>query len=603
MAYQINKTNGGLLVNLADGQIDVASTDITLIGKNYTGFGESINENFVKMLENFSNTTAPLNPLAGQLWWDSTNLKLKVYTGTTWATSGGTFVSATQPSMVSGDIWINNETNQLYFYDGTDLTLAGPIYNNFQGLTGPQVVSVLDAQGTSRTIIKYWIGGSLEGVWSSLAFIPQNVDTIPGFSGNIAKGFNPVDADFNYQGTSLKSLAIEDSQGVSRTAEQFLASDSNDATSGKLNVRNNSGIVVGLSDNTEMKIVSNSFVAENQITNEDYKIRVRKQTGLVDAIVIKTSTSHVGIFQSTPAYTLDVGGDLRVTGSLIVEGATTAVEVDNLKVKDKNIQLGLSDDSTLLNDAAVDEGGIIVESAQGSKDWLWRNSTNSWTTNVNIDLIAGSAIKMGGVEIIKGTDASGITALGALSTASIGNIQFTGGINMTTGATDSDGNGLKYTLAGHHNYNNQKITGVADPTNDQDVATKAYVDSAINTETIPLALDITGLTNSQVALVINDIAPAATKQDGTEARIHCTDTTSANTTLPASALNTSFNTSLESVQKLDGSGADDGSASVIGSATFNDVTGSVTLTVNRTLKLFRIVSGTWTYIQDLTSSV
>jgi len=603
MAYQINKTNGGLLVNLADGQIDVASTDITLIGKNYTGFGESINENFVKMLENFSNTTAPLNPLAGQLWWDSTNLKLKVYTGTTWATSGGTFVSATQPSMVSGDIWINNETNQLYFYDGTDLTLAGPIYNNFQGLTGPQVVSVLDAQGTSRTIIKYWIGGSLEGVWSSLAFIPQNVDTIPGFSGNVAKGFNPVDADFNYQGTSLKSLAIEDSQGVSRTAEQFLASDSNDATSGKLNVRNNSGIVVGLSDNTEMKIVSNSFVAENQITNEDYKIRVRKQTGLVDAIVIKTSTSHVGIFQSTPAYTLDVGGDLRVTGSLIVEGATTAVEVDNLKVKDKNIQLGLSDDSTLLNDAAVDEGGIIVESAQGSKDWLWRNSTNSWTTNVNIDLIAGSAIKMGGVEIIKGTDASGITALGALSTASIGNIQFTGGINMTTGATDSDGNGLKYTLAGHHNYNNQKITGVADPTNDQDVATKAYVDSAINTETIPLALDITGLTNSQVALVINDIAPAATKQDGTEARIHCTDTTSANTTLPASALNTSFNTSLESVQKLDGSGADDGSASVIGSATFNDVTGSVTLTVNRTLKLFRIVSGTWTYIQDLTSSV
>ena len=555
------------------------------------------------MLENFSNTTAPLNPLAGQLWWDSTNLKLKVYTGTTWATSGGTFVSATQPSMVSGDIWINNETNQLYFYDGTDLTLAGPIYNNFQGLTGPQVVSVLDAQGTSRTIIKYWIGGSLEGVWSSLAFIPQNVDTIPGFSGNVAKGFNPVDADFNYQGTSLKSLAIEDSQGVSRTAEQFLASDSNDATSGKLNVRNNSGIVVGLSDNTEMKIVSNSFVAENQITNEDYKIRVRKQTGLVDAIVIKTSTSHVGIFQSTPAYTLDVGGDLRVTGSLIVEGATTAVEVDNLKVKDKNIQLGLSDDSTLLNDAAVDEGGIIVESAQGSKDWLWRNSTNSWTTNVNIDLIAGSAIKMGGVEIIKGTDASGITALGALSTASIGNIQFTGGINMTTGATDSDGNGLKYTLAGHHNYNNQKITGVADPTNDQDVATKAYVDSAINTETIPLALDITGLTKSQVALVINDIAPAATKQDGTEARIHCTDTTSANTTLPASALNTSFNTSLESVQKLDGSGADDGSASVIGSATFNDVTGSVTLTVNRTLKLFRIVSGTWTYIQDLTSSV
>ena len=59
MAYQINKTSGALLVNLADGQIDVSSTDITLIGKNYTGFGESINENFVKMLENFANSALP----------------------------------------------------------------------------------------------------------------------------------------------------------------------------------------------------------------------------------------------------------------------------------------------------------------------------------------------------------------------------------------------------------------------------------------------------------------------------------------------------------------------------------------------------------------
>ena len=57
MAYQINKTSGALLVNLADGQIDVDLTDITLIGKNYSGFGEAINENFVKMLENFANAS------------------------------------------------------------------------------------------------------------------------------------------------------------------------------------------------------------------------------------------------------------------------------------------------------------------------------------------------------------------------------------------------------------------------------------------------------------------------------------------------------------------------------------------------------------------
>ena len=86
MAYQINKTSGALLVNLADGQVDVASTDITLIGKNYTGFGEAINENFVSMLENFANTSAPTTPLAGQIWWDTSSSRLKVYTGANWTT-------------------------------------------------------------------------------------------------------------------------------------------------------------------------------------------------------------------------------------------------------------------------------------------------------------------------------------------------------------------------------------------------------------------------------------------------------------------------------------------------------------------------------------
>ena len=65
-------------------------------------------------------------------------------------------------------------------------------------------------------------------------------------------------------------------------------------------------------------------------------------------------------------------------------------------------------------------------------------------------------------------------------------------------------------------------------------------------------------------------------------------------------MNTSFNKSLEVVQKLDGNGADDGSASVIGDATFNDVTGAITSTVARTLKLFRVNNGSWEYVQDLT---
>ena len=115
MAYQINKTNGDLLVNLVDGQVNTQTTDISLIGRNYSGFGESINENFVKMLENFTNTQAPATPLTGQLWYDSGEARLKLYDGAQFKSAGGPIVSPTQPQMVTGDLWIDNQNNKLYF--------------------------------------------------------------------------------------------------------------------------------------------------------------------------------------------------------------------------------------------------------------------------------------------------------------------------------------------------------------------------------------------------------------------------------------------------------------------------------------------------------
>tara|TARA_B100001287_G_scaffold47247_2_gene36304 strand:+ start:24345 stop:26180 length:1836 start_codon:yes stop_codon:yes gene_type:complete len=606
MAYQINKTSGALLVNLADGQIDVASTDITLIGKNYSGFGEAINENFVKMLENFANASAPANPLAGQIWWDTASSRLKVYTGTAWTTGGGPLVGPARPTMVAGDLWINNDQNQLYFFDGTDLELAGPIYNAFQGRSGPQVVTVLDNTGTSRTIVKYWVGGTLVGLWSKIAFSPQNIDTIPGFTGDVVKGFNVVDSDFLFAGTATRTQSLIDAQGNVRTAGQFLASDSDDSTSGALTVRNNNGMTVGLTDNHVVKVTNLGVVAENNVSGEDYTLRMTTSTGKADAVTIKSALGRVGIFNTSPTATLDVGGDVNITGNLKVNGTQTIIDVDTLRVRDKQIQLARGDDSTLLTDAQADESGITVEGLNGNKEWLWRNANNAWTTNVSINLTGSAKLKYNGIDLIDGTSAPGLTSIGNLTQANIGNISFTGGIGISTGVTDASGNGLNLTLAGDMNYVNQvKIRNVADPIADQDVATKAYVDSSIDLEVIPLTLDITGLgtgstLHSNIATIINDIAPSATKINGTEARVHCTSTVGAQATLSAANLNTSFNKSLEVVQKLDGNGADDGSASVIGDATFNDVTGAITSTVARTLKLFRVNNGSWEYVQDLT---
>ena len=113
MSYKLNKTDGSLLVDLVDGQLDTTSSDLTLIGRNYSGFGEVLNENFIQLLENFANSAAPTNPVRGQLWFDTTENRLKVYNGTSFTASGGVTVQANQPNMVAGDLWIDNLNDQI----------------------------------------------------------------------------------------------------------------------------------------------------------------------------------------------------------------------------------------------------------------------------------------------------------------------------------------------------------------------------------------------------------------------------------------------------------------------------------------------------------
>ena len=117
MAYKINKTDGSLLTEIVDSTIDQTASDLTLIGKNVSGFGEFINENFIKLLENFAATSSPNNPIAGQLWYDTSQNRLKVYDGAGFRQGSGPIVSGAVPSnLVQGDLWIDSSENQLYFY-------------------------------------------------------------------------------------------------------------------------------------------------------------------------------------------------------------------------------------------------------------------------------------------------------------------------------------------------------------------------------------------------------------------------------------------------------------------------------------------------------
>ena len=91
MAYTVNKTNSSATPSSYTVQDSVVNTqtDLSLIGKGYAGYGEVIAENFLHLLENFSNTSAPTKPIEGQLWYDSTNSQLKVYSGSAFVPAGG----------------------------------------------------------------------------------------------------------------------------------------------------------------------------------------------------------------------------------------------------------------------------------------------------------------------------------------------------------------------------------------------------------------------------------------------------------------------------------------------------------------------------------
>ena len=165
MAYRINKTDGSILTDLNDGVVDNTSIDITLIGRNYPGFGEILNENFVKILENFSSTSAPGKALRGQLWYDVSQNRLKVYDGDTFVSASGTIVGTVASNVDTGDIFIDTSVDQLKFYNGDTFVTVGPTYTKTQGKSGVEAIDIVDTVGVNYTVLGQYIAGVLKGIW------------------------------------------------------------------------------------------------------------------------------------------------------------------------------------------------------------------------------------------------------------------------------------------------------------------------------------------------------------------------------------------------------------------------------------------------------
>jgi len=362
MAYKINNTFGTLLVTLADGTIDVATTDLTLIGKGYAGFGERLNENLVKLLENFNNTTAPSNKIQGQLWYDKTNNQLNVYTGSKFKPVGSTANSATAPTnAVLGDQWFDTTSAQLYVYNGTAWTLIGPTTVAGSGVTAVIPETVKDNTGENRSILKLVSNDTVVGVVSNLAFTPSSTETTG--SALISAGFATVAQGLQlsssvgsakFRGTATDSDALG---GVA--AANYLRSDSADTTTGRLSVQSDDGIRIGAGNDITMSLSSDNLTIAQTTQDKDIIFTVNDAGETKEALRIKGSTGRIE--------------HLRV-GDLTVDGTNTIVNTTTLSVEDNIIELNrnVSNNAGMPNYTGLKVNrGETSSATEQNLYWVW----------------------------------------------------------------------------------------------------------------------------------------------------------------------------------------------------------------------------------------
>ncbi len=353
MAYEVNKFNGVFLTSVADGTIDT-TTDLRFIGKNYAGYGEVQNENFLHLLENFANTTAPPKSITGQIWFDTSTKKLKFYDGARFKVASGAEASATAPSgLAAGDFWWDTGAKQLYAYTGTEFTLVGPIASPDLGtsIISPAVVygTVTTAVGP-HTILKVIADDKTIAIVSKTEFTLDNTkNAIDDFTFvkkgiTLAKSQTGISTDnFTFWGTASNAAKLG-----GFTADQYIKTGESNFTS-EVSFKD-PGFQVGDGNDLRIRVEGgDDVIVENRLGNPiTFRITVTETTDERD-IALVTSTGVIpGL---TNSYNLG-SADLRwgtvfattFNGSFTgaVTGNSTGVHKGNVLANDNEVMINAS---------------------------------------------------------------------------------------------------------------------------------------------------------------------------------------------------------------------------------------------------------------------
>ena len=309
MTYNITLTNGSALITggLPDGTIDTANSSLTLVGKNYPGYGLFLNQNMVRLMENFSNGSAPTAPLPGQLWWNSATKSLSVNTASVKGTASAafktittmTYSSSAPNNPVTGEQWYDTGGGQLKVWTGSWTTI-GPAATTATGNSGaiPDTIAATSPSAT-YVVLKFYIDNVLVGIWSKEASFTTAVS---GFA-TVARGLNlstALSQAFYGNADVANNLYVG---GIAVPGASFLRNDTSGTVNGSLSLTNDSGISVGVASDFSAVVSSGTVTLRNQTNNKDLILSLKTsgvqtpflrgnyQTGLAEAYSNPTASS------------------------------------------------------------------------------------------------------------------------------------------------------------------------------------------------------------------------------------------------------------------------------------------------------------------------
>ena len=427
MAYTINLTNGTILTSVSNGTIDT-TTSLTLIGKNYAGYGEFTAENFVRLLESNANATAPDAPLVGQLWYDTSLGLLRYYNGTEFknlATATSTTDQPEDPNL--GDMWFDTVNSQLNVYDGTTWILIGPAFTSGTGTSGSIVDTITDTIAVDHVVVKLFIDDEVVAIVSKDApFTPAVPET--GFASVINPGIQLAETIAGqtpiFTGTATNSELLD---GVDSSG--YLSSLNNDTTAGTLGVLNDNGLTVGTDGDAKLAVSGDDVTLSNITEFGDLLLQVNSGAGTATALQIDGTTKDVTLLadltvttDATVSNDLFVTQDATISNDLFVTNDATITQ--DLTVSGNVTGLTLTADINMTNASRVMlEAGSAANPSLGFRlDGV--QDTGIWSSgDGNIDLTTNGVNKVN-------INPAGATIAGTLEA---GETTIVGNLNVGTG--------------------------------------------------------------------------------------------------------------------------------------------------------------------------